>query len=98
MNERHGRQGMLRCYRDDHGFVRADAPAGKELLGSYFVQDVQGNAENCRSLLRWIADIQAGKRDNWEHTGNAHHVTVTQYGATIENLWDESLEICRVSI
>lgn len=71
---------------------------GKELLGSYFVQDVQGNAEKCRSLLLLIEDIQAGTMDNWEQTGNAFDIVQTQNGVTINNIWDESLGICEVSL
>lgn len=89
---------MLTCYLDDNGFARADAPEGKEMLGNYFVQDIQGDAEDCNELLALVNEIEEGKRDMWDGTGNAHTIMIRPSGITIENEWDESLGRCVVTI
>jgi uncharacterized protein YacL (UPF0231 family) len=82
---------MLKCYRNDKGFAHADAPVGKELLGSFVVDDIQGSLTDCKEMLDLSADVENGTRRDWSGTGNAHAVTMTQDGVRIENLWDESL-------
>lgn len=89
---------MLMCYLDDKGFARTDAPDGKEMLGSYFVQDIQGDVGDCNDLATIISEIEEGKRTKWEGTGNAHTLTIEESSVTIENEWDDTLAPCKVTL
>ena len=82
---------MLKCYRDERGFAHADAPPGREILGTFVVQDLQGDLADCKEMLELAEDVVKGRRPEWSGTGNAHAIRMSQSGITIENLWDESL-------
>ncbi|HEX7449188.1 MAG TPA: YacL family protein [Pirellulales bacterium] len=89
---------MIRCFRDERGFPRADAGRDCASLAEFLEQDVQSGESDCQSLLTVIAEIENGARHQWSATGNAHEIVVTAEKATITNLWIESRSPCALSL
>jgi uncharacterized protein YacL (UPF0231 family) len=81
---------MVRCFRDDRGFLRAEVE-GHPALGSYLEQDIQASPECCQAVLHAIAEVESRTSNLWEGTGNAFSVTIRPDHVTVENVWDESM-------
>jgi uncharacterized protein YacL (UPF0231 family) len=89
---------MLKCFRDNHGLLRAEFGDRGGVLGSFLEQDIQGSVASCKHFLELIAEMEQGRRKEWSGTGNAHTVTIRPDGVVIENAWDETLPVSRVSL
>ncbi|HWE93606.1 MAG TPA: YacL family protein [Tepidisphaeraceae bacterium] len=88
---------MVTCYHDSHGFARAEV-RGHPAVSAYLEQDIQASPETCREVLHAIEEVESGKVNEWEGTGNAFTMSVRPDGVTIENVWDESMGVETLSI
>lgn len=89
---------MIRCFRDEHGFPRADAGGDCASLAEFLEQDIQSGESDCQNLLAVIAEIECGDRQEWSATGNAHEIVVTAEKAAITNLWADTKPPCVLSL
>ncbi len=89
---------MIRCYRDKHGYPRADVGAGHPEIPRFLEGDIQGALRICKEEIAAADEVERGVRPRWTGTGNAHTVTITPDGVTIENEWDDSYGIAKLSI
>lgn len=89
---------MIRCFRDEHGFPRADAGSECVSLAEFLEQDIQSGESDCQDLLAVIAEIESGDRQQWSGTGNAHEIVVTAEKAAITNLWIDTKLPCVLSL
>ena len=89
---------MIRCFRDEHGFPRADAGSDCASLAEFLEQDIQNGESDCQNLLAVIAEIESGDRHEWAATGNAHEIVVSADKAAITNLWIDTKSPCVVSL
>ncbi len=89
---------MIRCYRDEYGMFRAEVTNGHSNLGNFLEQDVQGSVKGAQLYLDVLQSVMDGREAEWSGTGNAHTVTISPSGVTIENVWDEGLGTAVVSL
>ena len=73
-----------RFYRDESGDPRAEFEHPYELLGHFLESDIQGSISICEEILGKISEIFAGKTKEWQQTGNAHTIVLSQGGACVE--------------
>ena len=88
----------LQLYRDDAGDARARGRGRGKAVAGFLESDLQGSAVSAREVLRALDDIEAGRRESWERTGNAHTLTLTPEGAVLQDEMDEEAKPSRVSL
>lgn len=88
----------IRFFRDERGRPSAVAAPPAQAVGWFLEQDVRREADNCLQLLQLIDDLRRGKLTHWDATGNAHALTLTPEGATIENLFAPGPVISHVTL
>lgn len=88
----------LKFYRDDAGDARARGRGRGKRVAGFLESDLQDSPESAQEILRAIEDIEAGRVDSWERTGNAHTLTLSPKGATLQNEMDEDAEPCVLSL
>lgn len=64
--------------------------AAPSILLDFLRTDVRNNRKQCDALLAQIADVQAGRREGFESSGNLYIVQISRDAAIIENLFDDS--------
>ena len=89
---------MIRCYRGKDGYPRVDVGEAHPEIGRFLEGDVQSSMGHCKELIEIAEQVELGRCPSYSGTGNAHTVTITPTGVTIENEWDESLGIAKLSI
>jgi uncharacterized protein YacL (UPF0231 family) len=82
----------LQFYRDDAGDARARGRGRGKLVAGFLESDLQDSLESAREILKAIDDVEAGRADSWERTGNAHTLTLSPQGAAIQDEMDEEAE------
>ncbi len=89
---------QLRFYRDNNDTACANGPVEEHLLTHFLEVDIQEDTLILQTLLDDLWAIENGHDDMREFTGNAHTVTMTPEGVTIENTIDEDPAIYRTNI
>lgn len=84
----------LRFYRDDAGDARARGRGRGKVVAGFLESDLQDSPESAREVLQAIDDVEAGRADSWERTGNAYTLTLSPQGAAIQDEMDEDAEPC----
>ena len=79
-----GAEMKLDLFRDEDGAPRARGRGRYARLAAYLESDVQGSRTLLRRIARALDAVEAGREERWEHTGNAHTLTLTRRGARIE--------------
>jgi hypothetical protein len=74
----------LQLFRDEDGYARAATDEEFAPLGWFLEQDVQADPIYCQQLIAICDGVLAGGGE-WSATGNAHTITISADGATIEN-------------
>jgi hypothetical protein len=78
----------LDFYWDEAGDPRAAAggalSARAACVARYLESDVQGSVGQAREIVRAIDRLLAGRLQSWSETGNAHTLTLSPRGATLE--------------
>ncbi|MEK7700251.1 MAG: YacL family protein [Planctomycetota bacterium] len=87
-----------RFYRDDSEDPRAEFEHPYELLGHFLESDIQGSISICEEILGKISEIFAGKTKEWQQTGNAHTIVLSQGGACVEAEFGNGQESCRLTL
>ena len=82
---------MIKCFRDDKGWRRADVGSLPKIIESFLEQDIQNSVSSCDEYLAIGRDVTSGKQKNWSGTGNAHLVVIDPEKILIENIWDENV-------
>jgi uncharacterized protein YacL (UPF0231 family) len=82
----------LQFYRDDAGDVRARGRGRGKAVAGFLESDLQDSPESAQEVLQAIEDIEAGRVDSWERTGNAHTLTLSPQGAALQDEMDEDAE------
>jgi uncharacterized protein YacL (UPF0231 family) len=82
----------LQLYRDDAGDARARGRGRGKALAAFLESDLQGSAVSAREVLRALDDVQAGRRESWERTGNAYTLTLSPESAVLQDEMDEEAE------
>lgn len=88
----------LQFYRDTAGDPRARGRGRGKAVAGFLESDLQGSAVSAREVLRAVDDVQAGRRESWERTGNAHTLTLSPGGAVLQDEMDEDAEPVSVSL
>jgi hypothetical protein len=90
---------VMHFYRDAAGDPRAASPPPRELLARFLESDVQGSEGHAREILGAIDRVEAGETRSWQETGNAHTLTLSPEGATIEaEFTEDEAAPCRISL
>ena len=74
----------LKFFFDRDGTPRARGPHSEQLLMSFLETDVQGSDHICHDIMDDLIAIEDGSATQREFEGNAHSVTLTPDGVTIE--------------
>ncbi len=85
-------------YRNSVGDPRAEFEPPYELLGHFLESDIQGSIAICDEILGKLDEVVAGKIKEWQQTGNAHTVVLSQDGACIEAEFGNIQEPCRLTL
>lgn len=85
-------------YFDQHGFPHAEYQPPNEILGWFLEQDVQNSPNSCKWLLQLCEEIDAGTRQEYDGTGNAHAISIVGNRVHIENLFTDSIAPSDLSI
>ena len=88
----------LKFYRDDAGDARARGRGRGKVVAAFLESDLQDSPESTQEVLRAIEDVEAGRGDSWERTGNAHTLTLSPRGATLQDEMDEESKLCVLSL
>ena len=88
----------LKFYRDDAGDVRARGRGRGKTVAAFLESDLQDSPESAREVLQAIDDVEAGRADSWERTGNAYTLTLSAQGAALLDEMDEDAEPCALSL
>ena len=75
---------------DKDGSPKARGPAAEKVLMTFLEVDVQGSDYICRDLMDDLTAIEDGSDNLREFIGNAHQVTFTPAGVSIERNDSES--------
>ncbi|HEX4607150.1 MAG TPA: hypothetical protein VH092_03010 [Urbifossiella sp.] len=89
---------MIRYFSDENGFPRVEVIDGHPNIGSFLEQDIQSSSLGCQEYMSAAEDVEVGRLPEWSGTGNAHTVTIRPSGVSIENVWDEGLDVAEMSI
>ena len=82
----------IQFYRDDAGDARARGRGRGKLVAGFLESDLQDSPESAREVLQAIDDIETGRTDSWERTGNAYTLTLSPQGAALQDEMDEDAE------
>jgi len=88
----------LQLYRDDAGDARARGRGRGKAVAGFLEGDLQDSPESAREVLRALEDVEAGRADSWERTGNAHTLTLSPGGAVLQDEMDEEAEPVSLSL
>lgn len=83
---------QLQFYRDTAGDARARCEGPGQVVAGFLESDLQDSPASAHEVLRAIEDVEAGRLDSWERTGNAHTLTLSPEGAAIQDEMDEDAE------
>src|SRR5262249_23641852 len=89
---------MIKCCRGTDGLPYVDVFSMHPSVKSFLEQDVESSTRSCHDYLQAAADVEEGRMPQWSGTGNAHTVTIRPSGVTIENVWDPSQGLAKLSI
>jgi uncharacterized protein YacL (UPF0231 family) len=79
----------LEFHRDSDGAPRARVKGAGRIVAGFLESDLQDSPEAAREVLRAIDAVESGRQPSWERTGNAHTLTLSPAGASIQ---DENAE------
>lgn len=82
----------LQFSRDAAGDARARGRGRGKVVAGFLESDLQDSPKSAREILRAIEDVESGRTDSWERTGNAHTLTLSSQGAAIQDELDEDSE------
>ena len=82
----------LKFYRDDAGDARARARGRGKIVAGFLESDLQDSPESAQEVLQAVKDVEAGRADSWERTGNSYTLTLSPQGAAIQDEMDEDAE------
>jgi uncharacterized protein YacL (UPF0231 family) len=82
----------LEFHRDSDGAPRARVKGAGRVVANFLESDLQDSPESAREVLRAIDAVESGREPSWERTGNAHTLTLSPAGASIQ---DENAESSR---
>ena len=82
----------IQFYRDAAGDARARGRGRGKRVAGFLESDLQDSPASAREVLQAIDDVEAGRADSWERTGNAHTLTLSPQGASLQDEMDEDAE------
>lgn len=88
----------LQFYRDAAGDARARGRGRGKVVAGFLESDLQDSPESAQEVLKAIEDVEAGRADSWERTGNAYTLTLSPQGAALQNEMDEDAGPCVLSL
>lgn len=88
----------LDLYRDEEGLPRAEAEEPDGLLARFLESDVQGSVITAYDILGMLDRVESGETERWEGTGNAHTLTLTAEGASIQDELAEDTEVLHLPL
>jgi hypothetical protein len=88
----------VRLFRDTNGYTRAETAPFYEALGRFLEEDVQNNVNWIEELLYIINELETGSVTEWEGTGNASTLSLTDQSARITHEFDDSIPPCEISL
>lgn len=87
-----------RFTHDEAGRRRARFAAPYEVIGWFLELDVQSSSGYPQRLLTLIKDVEEGKIDSHQGTGNAHTITIGPDRVRIENVYTNERPPCELSL
>ena len=88
----------LKLYRDTAGDPRARGRGRGKVMAGFLESDLQDSPESAEEILRALRDVEAGREDSWDRTGNTYTLTLSLQGASLQNEMDEDAEPCAFSL
>ncbi len=87
----------IKCYIDELGYLIARPESGRELLGMYLEQDIQGSTIVCDEFIKYCNKVINKEIPEWKIVGNAHRLTIYSENIIIKNLFCDSFEPLQLS-
>lgn len=76
---------QLEFYWDADGTARTRCKGRGKAVAGFLESDLQGSTAAAQEVLRAVEEVESGRRDSWERTGNAYTLTLSPEGAEIQN-------------
>ena len=89
---------QLEFYWDAEGEARARCKGPGRAVAGFLESDLQESTAAAHEVLRAVEEVQSGRRDSWERTGNSHTVTLSAEGAAIQNEMEEEAKPYHLSL
>jgi uncharacterized protein YacL (UPF0231 family) len=89
---------QLEFYWDAAGDPRARCEGPGRVVAAFLESDLQDSIAAAHEVLRAIDEIASGRAGAWERTGNAHTLTLSSEGASIQNEMEEEAELYTLSL
>lgn len=89
---------QLEFFWDAQGDARARCKGRGKVVAGFLESDLQGSARAAHEVLRALDEVESGREESWELTGNAHTLSLTPGGATILDEMDDEAEPYELSL
>ncbi len=83
---------QLEFYWDAAGDARARCKGPGQAVAGFLESDLQDSTSAAHEILRALDEVESGRAPSWERTGNAHTLTLSPKGASVQ---DENSETPR---
>ncbi|MFL6196893.1 MAG: YacL family protein [Thermoanaerobaculia bacterium] len=89
---------QLEFFWDAEGDARARCKGRGKVVAGFLESDLQDSTRAAHEVLRALDDVESGREESWELTGNTHTLSLTPEGATIVDEMDDEAEPYELSL
>jgi uncharacterized protein YacL (UPF0231 family) len=76
---------QLEFYWDAAGGARARCKGPGQAVAGFLESDLQDSTSAAHEILRALDEVESGRAPSWERTGNAHTLTLSPKGASVQD-------------
>jgi uncharacterized protein YacL (UPF0231 family) len=89
---------QLEFYWDAAGDARARCKGPGQAVAGFLESDLQDSTSAAHEILRALDEVESGRAPSWERTGNAHTLTLSPKGASVQDENDDNAKPYHLSL
>jgi uncharacterized protein YacL (UPF0231 family) len=89
---------QLEFYWDAAGDARARCKGPGQAVAGFLESDLQDSTSAAHEILRALDEVESGRAPSWERTGNAHTLTLSPKGASLQDENDDNAKPYHLSL
>jgi uncharacterized protein YacL (UPF0231 family) len=89
---------QLEFYWDAAGDARARCKGPGQAVAGFLESDLQDSTSAAHEILRVLDEVESGRAPSWERTGNAHTLTLSPKGASVQDENDDNAKPYHLSL